>query len=371
MQNQFLSYYKPLVKSFCKELDLNLEGLEHLPQPFLPLFGKGYEKSALKIMIMGQDTKGWGSCSRFIEAEEASPGSMILEMFKEVEDLNFTAWGKNTHSFFGFVMALLAGVHGIPDWRVLKWGEHKDVLSSFAWGNCNAIELDVSLYKRTNSVPRNTWKRARLAGARFNRLSHVIRTISPRVIIITCKSFDREELFSGLNWVEMDTKIRGISRYRFEQEDLDVLHTYHPGYMRNVGGPYAYLNGIAHILKEIGIAPEFPEFVTTNDEGEVINKMILSSYQRDLSSEIKSPYAFIEWVALELSKHNAFMSVPSLMDLLNSAGFRTSYGTEYLGGRGSYRLVRYAYKYAADRGDMTAAGKIAEAFRKPDFTYAY
>ena len=65
------------------------------------------------------------------------------------------------------------------------------------------------------------------------------------------------------------------------------------------------------------------------------------------------------------------MSVPALVQLANRAGYRTNYGAEFSGGRGSYRLVRGAYDRAKKRGDDEAATQIAEAFRKPDFSYAY
>jgi hypothetical protein len=71
-----------------------------------------------------------------------------------------------------------------------------------------------------------------------------------------------------------------------------------------------------------------------------------------------------------LNKQGAFMSVPRLVQLANEVGYRTDYGTEFSGGRGSYRLVRGAYWRSFNEEPDTARA-IAEAFRKPDFTYAY
>ena len=370
MKDNYLAYYKPLVQKFCRELDgQDLEGLDHMPQPFLPLFGTGYETSSLRLLIMGQDTKGWGQCNRFIAQEMENPGVEIIGIFEEIENRNFTRWGRNTHSFWGFAMALLAGLHGVPNWNALKYGEHKDILGSFAWANANAVELWGSLLKHTHGVPWKTWQVVRNAGAHFNRLSHILNTMSPDVVLITCKTFNKAELFFDLDWQESDISTEGVRHYRLNGHDVDILHTYHPGYMRNVGGPWSYLNAVRELLQKLGHSPNFPEFVTQDENGNRITDWLLEAYLRNEKKYGK--YEFIEWVAEELNKHGAFMAVPVLAHLLNKAGFNTNYGTHYIGKRGSYRLVRGAYNRAANRGDVQVASKVAEAFRKPNFTYAY
>ena len=371
MKDAYLEYYTPLVNQFCKEMSSQqLDGLDHMPQPFLPLFGKDYERSSLRLLIMGQDTKGWGDCRRFMEKELENPGSEIEAIFREIEDQNFKNWGRNTHSFWGFVMALLAGIHGMPNWNVLKWGQGADVLRSFAWANANAVELWPSLRKHTSGVPQNTWVAARKAGAHFNRLTHILTVLKPRVILITCSSINKEELFAGVSWVQVDTDVSGVTHYRVDEYDVDIFHTYHPNYMRNVGGPWSFLNKTMQLLAESGLAPDVPAFVTTDEAGDTVVEHLLSGHRHnDLGREDK--YKFVEWVSRELSKHKAFMSVPALADLLNRAGYRTNYGSLYSGKRGSYRLVRGAYWRAKQRGDDHAAQTVAETFRKPNFTYAY
>jgi hypothetical protein len=345
------------------------DGLDHLPQPFLPVFGKDYQTSAFKFLVIGQDTKGWGQTSRFIEQELDSPGSAIEEAFGHIENQSFRKWGKNTHSFFGFVMALLAEVHGMPQWTALKWGDNANVLKSFAWANSNAVELWGSLRKHTHGVSVETWRAAREAGDHLNRLEHMLKTLSPRVVLISCKTVD-DSFFNGLEKSELSSEEEGIRHYRIEGYDVDIFHTYHPGWMRNVGGPWSFLNSIREMMEKRGLAPRFPEFVTTGETGDgVIDLLMRSAPRPDGNNQRK--YELVAWVAKELNKHRAFMSVPRLAQLVNDLGYTTNYGTAYVGTRGSYRLVRGAYHRAMNAGNQESATQIAETFRKPNFTYAY
>lgn len=370
MKQDYLNYYTPLVQQFCHEmLELKHDGLDYLPQPFLPLFGTGYKQSSLKLLFVGQDTKGWGSTTDFLEREIAEPGECLNAMFANVEERIFTGWGKNTHSFWGFAMGLLASVHGIENWNVLKWGGHEDVLGSFAWANANAVELWPSLRKHTDKVPIDTWQAARQAGAHLNRLKHMLVTLEPRVIVITFSGLNKAEFFEGLEIVEVETVDQRFHHYRVNGYDVDIFHTYHPGYMRNCGGPWGFLNELRALLRDKGLAPDFPKFVNLGkDSDDILSHLSKSAPRPEGNNDRK--YEFVAWVAGELNKHGAFMSVPRLVQLANEMGYRTNYATEFSGLRGSYRLVRGAY-WRYFEAEPDTARSIAEAFRKPDFTYAY
>ena len=372
MKQAYLSHYKPLVQQFCTEMQQgSYEGLEHLPQPFLPLFGTGYEQSALRLLVVGQDAKGWRGhapnggrqMDKFIKTEIAHPGHALSDVFSVMENHEFQGLPRNTHGFFGFVMATLAQVHGIQDWTVLKWDDQKkDVLSSFAWANANAVEIE-----RPTQVSPKTHEAARKASAPFNRLSHMLVTLAPDVVLITYKGL-RGEFFDGLEVEEVPIDSTRFRHYRIESPKVDILHTRHMDDMRKrkQGGPWVFLNELRGILRDLGKAPVFPEFVAHEEESKEVLAYLMEAAGRPAGDK----YAFIAWVAKELRKHGAFMSVPQLASLVNETGYRTSYGTKYLGKRGSYRLVRGAYRRHEGHAQDTAAA-VAEAFRKPDFTYAY
>ena len=257
----------------------------------------------------------------------------------------------------------------MPQWTSLKWGDNAEVLRSLAWANSNAVELWESLRKHTHGVPRKTWEAAREAGAHLNRLEHMLKTLRPRVVLITCKTVE-DSFFEGLTKIELPTEEEGIRHYRIEGYQVDIFHTYHPNWMRNVGGPWGYLNRIREMLEKQGLAPRFPEFVTTGQSGDgVIDLLKPAAPRPDGNNQRK--YELVAWVAKELTKHRAFMSVPCLAELLNDLGYTTNYGTPYSKKRGSYRVVRGAYNRAIQAGNQERAAQIAETFRKPDFTYAY
>ncbi|GAB3557799.1 hypothetical protein GCM10027577_47550 [Spirosoma fluminis] len=65
------------------------------------------------------------------------------------------------------------------------------------------------------------------------------------------------------------------------------------------------------------------------------------------------------------------MSVVELADHLNRNQFKTGYGTDYEGGRGSYRLVSTTYDWLVAAGRQEEANYVAAAFPKSDGDYAY
>ena len=75
-----ISYYKPLIKDFLNEVErLAHPNIKGLPEPFLPLFGNSYEKSAMRLVIIGQDSKVWGDLNEFIDTEIKNPGCRLKE----------------------------------------------------------------------------------------------------------------------------------------------------------------------------------------------------------------------------------------------------------------------------------------------------
>lgn len=77
-------------------------------------------------------------------------------------------------------------------------------------------------------------------------------------------------------------------------------------------------------------------------------------------------------LAAFLSQHGMTMSGEELADHLNRNKFLTAYGSEYVGSRGTYKLIRETWKWVSGELRLAEeAEKIASAFVKPDGTYAY
>ena len=73
-----------------------------------------------------------------------------------------------------------------------------------------------------------------------------------------------------------------------------------------------------------------------------------------------------------LHNQGMVMSGEELADHLNRNDFLTSYGTQYQGGRGTYKLILETWKWLNDDlGLNKEAEHVAIAFVKPDGSYAY
>lgn len=80
---------------------------------------------------------------------------------------------------------------------------------------------------------------------------------------------------------------------------------------------------------------------------------------------------YVGHLANALVSNKATMTAENLANHLNEVGFETGYGTEYAGGRGTYTLIHSIYDWFVSNGDQANADKVAQAFVKPDGTYAY
>ena len=63
LEEKFDQVYCPLMDEFVKKLsERELSDYQGIPHPFVPIWGKNYEKAFKKIAIVGRDTNGWGIC---------------------------------------------------------------------------------------------------------------------------------------------------------------------------------------------------------------------------------------------------------------------------------------------------------------------
>ena len=80
---------------------------------------------------------------------------------------------------------------------------------------------------------------------------------------------------------------------------------------------------------------------------------------------------YVWQLAAFLINHNTQMSAEELAEHLNRNKIFTSYGTEFEGGRGTYKLIAETYHWLENMQLQDEARKVAEAYVKPDGTYAY
>lgn len=368
LKDRLLSHYTPLLREFVSEAnELTHPDIKHMPEPFLPVFGKSYEKSAVRLILIGQDTAGWGDLREFLKDPKSAEGAKLLFRLEEFQRHEFRKWGNTRHTFWGFGMMLLAALHGHENWGMMKQDKLSEILDSFAWGNGNAIELHISTAKRGMKIPYDYWEKVRRVGARFNRFGHIVQTMNPHVAVILWKDLNPQSYFAGLDY-ERISQEEGVTHYRIHSLDIDIFHCPHPNNARFIKGGGKFCEKLCKLFLRHGLAQVFPKFLAGQAEGQEVMDFLKAT---DHSPRNMDQFAFVGWVADELKKRGTFMSVPSLCELLNSKGFTTSYGTPYSGGRGSYRLVSAAYHRAMKAKKPDQADNIALAFRRPNFQYAY
>ena len=89
-------------------------------------------------------------------------------------------------------------------------------------------------------------------------------------------------------------------------------------------------------------------------------------------SPMNQKKVYIWRLASFLEQHDMKMSGEELADHLNRNKFLTAYGTEYAGGRGTYKLINETWHWLNDDLKLPEeAKKVALAFVRPDGNYAY
>jgi hypothetical protein len=89
-------------------------------------------------------------------------------------------------------------------------------------------------------------------------------------------------------------------------------------------------------------------------------------------SKMQEKKLYIWQLANFLFQWKKEMSAQELADHLNRNGFLTSYGTQFEGGVGTYRLISMTYRWVNEElGLYDEAQKIALSFVKPDGTHAW
>ncbi len=181
--DRFIASYEKRVISFVEEVDSL--GTDGIPEPHLPLWGSEYNAANIKIGIFGRDTRSWGSMVDFLDHAKKCPEASIFRKQRTFREFEFTKWTNNFgKTFWDTALRILAGIHGIEDWKSLKKRKNENVLNSFLWGNTNSVEKYKVTAKR-RGVPFDVWKNVKTASERhFDSLENILQIFRPDVLFI-------------------------------------------------------------------------------------------------------------------------------------------------------------------------------------------
>lgn len=122
-----------------------------------------------------------------------------------------------------------------------------------------------------------------------------------------------------------------MTHYHLPEIGVDIYHAPHPGSMNRIEGIDRFVNQIRELFFRHTNTVPFPKFLTGQDEGREVRKFLQSHAPAICPGFDK--YEFVAWVANELRKRDTFMSVPTLIDMVNAKGGTTNYGKPFSGGR--------------------------------------
>jgi len=363
IKENFINIYKSLATEFINKIK-NLKGMEGIPEPFLPVYGKNFEKVKCKIAFVGKETKSYGSITNFIEDFIKHPENALFREEGEFDEFEFTNWTNNFKtSFWDFVLQFLAKFYKLQDWEILKEQQHTDILSSFAWCNTNAIErYEVSAQGK--NVDYETWLKVKNASIVFDNAEYLIKSLKPNVLIILNWEENLEWLTK--NVVENIKPIEigdHLQYYYLKNYDIHVYWTAHPRWLSaNVGFDYIIDKIINDITKKLEIESlnNF-DFSINNENSEISEDYNSIDYKRE----------YIYKLAKFLTENKKYMSAIELAQHFNRNNILTSYGTTYEGGRGTYKLIGSTYKYFESIKEYDKAEYIASAFVNEDNDFVY
>lgn len=369
ISERFDNVYRPLVDAYVGKL-LSRPAAEYqgIPHLFLPVWGKNYQHALIRLAIVGKETRGWNpNLDQFITDYQKEQYDFANDRV-EFQHCDFTdaSWMGNRptrSSFWGFWMNVLAKTYGVSDWEDIKRGNYNIMLESFLWGNANAIETCTSDGVNANAPG---YAFAKEESHVFDSAELLQRVFAPNVIILTC-SLDEGRRYIGDKFKlvrSIDTPPISV----YQNGDLYVFHAPHPNSQRwYSGGAEEFARKIRDLLVEYKMFCPMPDVLTQGLSPEASEILI-----RECSAEKIDKFEAIARIAHELRKQKSYMTARSLcVDILNKAGHRTDYGTEYTGNcMGPCRLCAAAY-WRFEKEEHQLADDIAYAFTKDNGMYAY
>ncbi|MBQ7251182.1 MAG: hypothetical protein IJS32_01110 [Kiritimatiellae bacterium] len=201
--------------------------------------------------------------------------------------------------------------------------------------------------------------------------AHFEKLLAPDVVFITCERKDCDRYLSNSHPGEPIFRDDSADLRVFKIGKALVVNIPHPQgimYRHDEHKAEFYARELRSILERNGtFLPMKNEFLADDK----MAKEFLSVFARRLDPKQLSTRDAVVEIALELRKQDACMTVPMLCKVLNGAGFHPNYGGQYEGGRGSYRMLSWFYKYYNRPEHQDVAKAIAEAFKKPNGAYAY
>lgn len=259
-RDQVRKVYAGLIESFAKEVSGMV--IEGIPAPHIPVVGGNYDRCAYKMAFVGMETKGTykSNCQTFIDNPEG-----VLTLSEEWLDASGMFKKRERSVYWLFIKHFLQCFYQIKSLKTKK-GKYHAHMSSFVWGNANAIER-YEVTARKKKVDKKVWQAVKNASKPFDNINHLIDAAQPKVVFITYKDVDKEYLTDANDvcckkhvFTTSKGRKSAIRYYYLSNRDTHVFVTPHPTWMRRSGiGFKPYINALIKAIEAHHIWLQLPQ----------------------------------------------------------------------------------------------------------------
>lgn len=301
-----------------------------------------YTHQETKVLFIGQESYGLNSCD-YIQAfyEVLRRGK-----FQSNESVNKSMFHRRI-----FYMAY-GILKGFPKWNDVPYPDKycNEIFTehgiSFAFMNISKFSPD-SNYRRTNwdDVMRSVREGA-------SNIKKEVELLAPDIVITM--SFLRNQeiraaLFDSCEAVDCTNPNVHVYRATNGGKNILVLDTWHFSALKSE--LQCYYQPIEQALRKHYY----------HDSSEIVPSFS-PALQTVCAPHINPRHQLISDIAEECSKNASTMNVTELAQRLNEKGLKTTYGSDYSGGRGTYRLIQSAYWCYERMEEHDKAKHIADSF---------
>jgi hypothetical protein len=164
MQKKFQYQYCKMIDKFVNDLGaFNATGI---PVIHIPIIGKSYGESAVKIAFFGKETYCWHSFQGFMEAyagngeKAGSTEKAYKYLINSTTPLDYLKWTNNFGtSFWDYIFTFLTDFYNLNP-NFIENDSYRNLLDSFILGNTNAMER-YSVTAEGEGAEYSDWKHVR------------------------------------------------------------------------------------------------------------------------------------------------------------------------------------------------------------------
>jgi len=230
------------------------KGLLDQPEISPPLLLRipcGWVESPCRVMVVGQETQGWGLSERYHNRPfgpcEVCPHKESIPLKGQQKVAQPIDALLHVYEIFNFAETQPA-TRRSPFWRAFRELKQTDGKTCFIWSNLYRVDF------KEHSVlgaPESTQKEIR--EAQRGLLSEELRILAPRIVVFfTGPNYDNElkAEFPGIKFcpVENSSSTRSLARLEHPRLPHSSFRTYHPNYLQ-ISGNWGLVKYVGNLIR--------------------------------------------------------------------------------------------------------------------------